>query len=94
MEAVGLDAGYLTTPICHGLAQRNIFGVIAHRRYQTRKGFLAKWKYKYDEERDVYVCPQGEVPQPTVMDIAIINQIRSSVRHVLFIRSARKTKST
>ncbi|CDQ18783.1 hypothetical protein BN982_01064 [Halobacillus karajensis] len=31
VEAVGLDAGYLTTPICHGLAQRNIFGVIAHR---------------------------------------------------------------
>ncbi|WP_035509833.1 IS1182 family transposase [Halobacillus karajensis] len=60
VEAVGLDAGYLTTPICHGLAQRNIFGVIAHRRYQTRKGFLAKWKYKYEGERDVYVCPQGE----------------------------------
>ncbi|MFP3441286.1 transposase, partial [Pantoea sp. SIMBA_133] len=46
VEAVGLDAGYLTSPICHGLAQRKVFGVIAHRRYQTRKGFIPKWKYK------------------------------------------------
>lgn len=40
VEGVGLDAGYLTVPICHGLDKRNIFGVIAHRRYQNRKGFL------------------------------------------------------
>jgi len=60
VEAVGLDAGYLTVPICHGLSQRNIFGVIAHRRYQTRKGFIPKWKYKYDHDRDVYVCPNDE----------------------------------
>ncbi|WP_377888055.1 IS1182 family transposase [Alkalihalobacillus sp. R86527] len=60
VEAVGLDAGYLTAPICHGLEQRNVFGVIAHRRYQSKKGFLPKWKYKYDENLDRYVCPQGE----------------------------------
>ncbi|WP_070121852.1 IS1182 family transposase [Bacillus marinisedimentorum] len=62
VEAVGLDSGYLTNPICHGLImERGIFGVIAHRRYQSKKGLLPKWKYSYDEERDVYVCPQGEV---------------------------------
>jgi Group II intron, maturase-specific domain len=33
MEAVALDSGYLTNPICKGLSDRNIFGVIAHRRY-------------------------------------------------------------
>ena len=60
VEAVGLDAGYLTNPICHGIAQRNIFGVIAHRRYQSRKGFMPKWKYTYDRERDIYLCPEGE----------------------------------
>ena len=61
VEAVGLDSGYLTNPICHGLImERGIFGVIAHRRYQSKKGFLPKWKYTYDEKRDVYVCPQGE----------------------------------
>ncbi|CDQ18013.1 hypothetical protein BN982_00258 [Halobacillus karajensis] len=27
---------------------------------RQEKGFLAKWKYKYEVERDVYVCPQGE----------------------------------
>ncbi|MFP3488453.1 transposase, partial [Staphylococcus sp. SIMBA_130] len=49
------------SPICHGLAQRKVFGVIAHRRYQTRKGFIPKWKYKYEEDPDHYICPQGEV---------------------------------
>ena len=32
VEAVGLDSGYLTNPICKGLHDRTIFGVIAHRR--------------------------------------------------------------
>ncbi len=31
VEAVALDSGYLTTPICKGLSDRQIFGVIAHR---------------------------------------------------------------
>ncbi len=38
VEAVGLDSGYLTNPICKGLHDRNIFGVIAHRRYHPTKG--------------------------------------------------------
>ncbi len=59
IEAVGMDAGYLTNPICHGLSKRNIFGVIAHRRYQSRKGFIPKRKFTYDSEQDVYVCPEG-----------------------------------
>lgn len=60
LEGVGLDAGYLTMPICKGLIDRNIFGVIAHRRYKSTKGLMPKWKFKFDEERNVYVCPQGE----------------------------------
>src|SRR5690606_13797522 len=32
VEAVALDSGYLTNPICKGLSDRKIFGVIAHRR--------------------------------------------------------------
>ncbi|WLR53250.1 IS1182 family transposase [Bacillus tianshenii] len=60
LEGVGLDAGYLTMPICKGLTDRNIFGVIAHRRYSSTKGLMPKWKFKFDEERNVYVCPQGE----------------------------------
>lgn len=61
IQAVGLDAGYLTTPICKGLEDRQILGVIGHRRFHPVKGLFPKWKYHYDQERDVYVCPNGKV---------------------------------
>ncbi|ASK63859.1 IS5/IS1182 family transposase [Virgibacillus phasianinus] len=60
VEAVGLDSGYLTVPICKGLSDRNIFGVIAHRRYHPTQGLFPKWKFKYQEKQDVYICPNGE----------------------------------
>jgi hypothetical protein len=60
VEAVALDSGYLTNPICKGLHDREIFGVIAHRRYQPTKGLFPKWKFTYDQERDLYVCPNGQ----------------------------------
>ena len=60
VEAVALDSGYLTNPICKGLSDRNIFGVIAHRRYQPTKGLFPKWKFHFDKERDIYICPNGE----------------------------------
>ncbi len=50
VEAVALDSGYLTAPICKGLSDRKIFGVIAHRRYQSTKGLLPKWKFTYDKK--------------------------------------------
>lgn len=60
VEAVALDSGYLTTPICKGLEDRKIFGVIAHRRFHPTKGLHPKWKFTYDTERNVYVCPQKQ----------------------------------
>lgn len=60
VEAVALDSGYLTNPICKGLSDRNIFGVIAHRRYKPVKGLFPKWKFKYDKEKDLYVCPNNQ----------------------------------
>jgi hypothetical protein len=60
VEAVALDSGYLTNPICKGLSDRNIFGVIAHRRFQPTKGLFPKWKFTYHKERDLYVCPNGQ----------------------------------
>lgn len=60
VEAVGLDSGYLTNPICKGLHDRTIFGVIAHRRYHPIKGLFPKWKFRYDKERDLYTCPNGQ----------------------------------
>ncbi|WP_453994573.1 IS1182 family transposase [Bacillus nitroreducens] len=60
VEVVALDSGYLTNPICKGLSDRKIFGVIAHRRYQPTKGLFPKWKFKYNKENDIYVCPNSE----------------------------------
>ncbi|WP_077211680.1 IS1182 family transposase [Bacillus dakarensis] len=60
VEAVALDSGYLTNPICKGLSDRKIFGVIAHRRYHPTKGLFPKWKFTYDQERNLYVCPNNQ----------------------------------
>ncbi|WP_157087780.1 IS1182 family transposase, partial [Oceanobacillus damuensis] len=60
VEAVALDSGYLTNPICKGLSDRDIFGVIAHRRYHPTKGLFPKWKFIYDKDQDSYTCPNGE----------------------------------
>lgn len=61
VEAVALDSGYLTNPICKGLADRKLFGVIAHRRYQPTKGLFPKWKFTYNAEENHYTCPNGQV---------------------------------
>jgi len=60
VEAVALDSGYLTNPICKGLKDRNIFGVIAHRRFHPTQGLFPKWKFSYNAEQDTYVCPNGQ----------------------------------
>lgn len=60
VEAVALDSGYLTTPICKGLEIRKIFGVIAHRRFHSTQGLYHKWEFTYDKERDSYLCPQKQ----------------------------------
>lgn len=60
VEAVALDSGYLTAPICRGLEEREIYGVIAHRRFQPVKGLFPKAKFRYHAECDVYVCPNEQ----------------------------------
>ena len=60
VKAVGLDAGYFTAPICKGIEERNIFGVISYRRPNHVKGQYYKREYRYDAQRDEYTCPAGE----------------------------------
>jgi transposase len=60
VEAVGLDAGYFTAAICHGIEQRGLVGVISYRRPNHRKGSFYKREYRYDADRDEYICPAGE----------------------------------
>jgi transposase len=58
---VGLDAGYNTAAICHGLVERGIDGVVGYKRPHTKKGHIYKRHYLYDARRDVYRCPQGHL---------------------------------
>ena len=60
-EAVGLDAGYMSAPICKGLEDRNLYGVIGYRRPTHIKGRLYKREYVYDHQEDGYRCPNGQL---------------------------------
>jgi transposase len=59
-EAVGLDAGYMSAPICKGLEEREIYGVIGYRRATHIKGRLPKRAYTYNPQTDTYRCPNGQ----------------------------------
>lgn len=59
VEAAGLDAGYFTAAICKGLEEREIFGAIAYRRPNHRKGYFYKKDFRYEAASDCYYCPAG-----------------------------------
>ncbi len=59
-EAVGLDAGYMSAPLCKGLEDRELYGVIGYRRPTHIEGRLPKRSYTYNAKRDVYRCPNGQ----------------------------------
>jgi len=61
VQAVGLDAGYMTAPICKGLDDREIYGVIGYRRPTHREGYLRKRDFHYDAHQDGYRCPGGQL---------------------------------
>lgn len=61
VNEVGLDAGYNTPDVCHGLAEREIFGVVGYRRPGGLKGRFRKNRFKYDKGQDCYICPEGNV---------------------------------
>lgn len=61
VEAVALDSGYLSTVICKKLEDRNIFAVIGHRRFSSTKGLFPKWKFKFDIEKNCYICPNQQI---------------------------------
>jgi len=61
VDAVGLDAGYMTAGICKGLDDREITGVIGYRRPTHRKGFLRKRQFEYLPGLDGYRCPEGQI---------------------------------
>jgi len=61
VSEVGLDAGYFTAPICHGLVERDIYGVIGYSRPTHREGYLRKSDFVYDEYYNCYLCPRDQI---------------------------------
>lgn len=60
IEAVGLDAGYMTANICHGLEKRGIFGVIAYRTPNHIPDTFYKREFIYNQNKDCYECPSHQ----------------------------------
>ncbi len=61
VQAVGLDAGYFTPLVCHGLQERAIEGVMGYRRPSHQAGYFYKRQFTYDASTDSYRCPEQQV---------------------------------
>ena len=59
-----LDSGYDTLDIKKYFEDNNIFGVIGYRSYCQGETKIKKYKFKYNKERDYYVCPETGVILP------------------------------
>jgi len=54
-----LDAGYRTPAICRRIIIDGMTPIIPYKRPMTKKGFFRRSEYRYDEENDRYICPNG-----------------------------------
>ena len=81
LEAVALDAGYFTSHICKALHEKNIFAVIGSRAYTPAKGLMAQWRFKYDAEKNVYICPQKHELKYSTTDRNGYRQYKSDPAH-------------
>ena len=59
VKAVGLDAGYLSAPICKALADRKIQGAIGNRRYNSAPGKYNKVHFTFIRESKQLCCPNN-----------------------------------
>lgn len=60
LEAIALDAGYLTPYICKSVQDMKVFAVIGGRAFTPVKGLMKKWQFKYNPEKNNYLCPNKQ----------------------------------
>jgi hypothetical protein len=60
IRAVGVDAGYASAAVAQGLEQRHIYAVIGYRGRAQREGQFPKHAFRYQNQLDVYLCPNGQ----------------------------------
>ena len=101
IQSVGIDAGYFTNPICKGLEDRGIYGVMPYVRPGGKKGMMKKRQFVYDEYYDCYLCPENQVLKYTTTnrdgyreyksnpkvcrDCTLLNQCTTSRNHIKVI---------
>ena len=64
IKEVGVDSGYDTLEIKKYFEDNNIFGVIAYRRYQQGDTQIRKYEFKYNKNKDYYICPKTGIVIP------------------------------
>ena len=55
---MGVDAGHHTAAACHQIARRGIQPVVGYRRHTHKGEHFGKYRFRYDPDRNVYVCPE------------------------------------
>lgn len=58
---IGLDAGYKTPAIAKEIIESGMRPQMPYKRGMSKKGYLNKREYVYDEEYDCVICPEGEL---------------------------------
>lgn len=82
VRAVGLDAGYATAGIAHGLEERGILGVTGYRNpTPPAQGMMRKSAFVYDAASDAYRCPQGRELTYATTDRNGYRQYKSDPAH-------------
>ena len=59
------DAAYITAHICKTLIDLDIIPALPYSRLGYRKNMLKKYEFIYDEENDIYICPNNKDLIPT-----------------------------
>ena len=57
---MGVDAGYHNAPTCHQIASRGIQPVVGYRRHTHKRELFGKYRFEYQKEKNVYLCPQKQ----------------------------------
>ncbi|MEE0830877.1 MAG: IS1182 family transposase [Longicatena sp.] len=56
-----LDSAYNNAPICREIEMNNQQAYMPYKRPMTKKGYMKKYEYVYDEQYDVYICPNNKL---------------------------------
>lgn len=66
IKNISLDAGYKTPAICREIIKNGQEAFMPYTRQKTKKGYFKKYDYVYDEEYDIYICPNDKTLYYTI----------------------------